>query len=65
MTAGLLAGEASAYRDTVLFNAAAALVVAGVADDLKSGVAKAAQSIDSGAARTKLEQLAAITSGTA
>ena len=63
--AGLLDGESSAYRDTVLFNAAAALVVAGAADDLKAGVAQAAQSIDSGAAKTKLERLVAITSGTA
>ncbi|MBT7646097.1 MAG: anthranilate phosphoribosyltransferase, partial [Rhodospirillaceae bacterium] len=60
-----LAGEASAYRDTVLFNAAAALVVAGKVDDLPDGVALAATSIDSGAARGKLERLAAITSGKA
>jgi len=61
--AGLLDGEAGAYRDTVLFNAAAALVVARKAEDLYEGAAKAADAIDSGAAKAKLEQLAAITSG--
>lgn len=58
----LLAGAPSAYRDAVLLNAAAALKVAGVEADLKDGVARAAESIDSGAARAKIEKLAAITS---
>ncbi|MBC6439411.1 MAG: anthranilate phosphoribosyltransferase [Rhodospirillales bacterium] len=61
--AGLLAGDPGTYRDTVLFNAAPALIVAGKAADLAEGVAQAAQSIDSGAARDKLARLAAITSG--
>lgn len=60
--AGLLAGEQSAYRDAVLLNAAAALTVQGAARDIKEGVAMAAQSIDSGAARAKIEGLARITS---
>ncbi|PYC49383.1 anthranilate phosphoribosyltransferase [Litorivita pollutaquae] len=60
--AGLLAGEKSAYRDAVLLNAAAALTVQGAARDIKEGVAMAAQSIDSGAARAKIEGLARITS---
>lgn len=60
--AGLLAGEQSAYRDAVLLNAAAALTVQGAARDLKEGVAMAAQSIDSGAAKAKIEGLARITS---
>ncbi len=60
--AALLAGEASAYRDAVLLNAAAALTVQGAAADLKEGVAMAAQSIDSGAAKAKIEALARITS---
>ncbi len=47
----LLAGEAGAYRDAVLFNAAAALRVAGVAADWHSGVATAAAAIDDGARR--------------
>jgi anthranilate phosphoribosyltransferase len=46
----LLAGEAGAYRDAVLFNAAAALKVAGVATDWHGGVARATTAIDSGAA---------------
>lgn len=60
----LLNGEKSAYRDAVLLNAAAALVVAEKASDLREGVARAAESIDSGAARTKIEDLARITSAT-
>ncbi len=63
--ADLLDGASGAYRDTVLFNAAAALVVAEKADDLEAGAAMAQTSIDSGAAREKLQLLAAITSGTA
>ncbi|MCF6429523.1 anthranilate phosphoribosyltransferase [Leisingera sp. MMG026] len=58
----LLQGTPSAYRDAVLLNAAAALVVAGKAADLKEGVARAAESIDSGAAKSKVEALARITS---
>lgn len=58
----LLAGEASAYRDAVLLNSAAALVIADKVSDLKSGVEMAAASIDSGAARDKIEALAKLTS---
>ena len=57
----LLAGEPSAYRDAVLLNAAAALVVADAAADLKEGVAMAETSIDSGAAAAKIEAVARIT----
>ncbi len=46
----LLRGAPSAYRDTVLLNAAAALIVAGAAGDLRDGAGRAAQAIDSGAA---------------
>ncbi len=53
----LLAGEQGGYRDVVLLNAAAALIVADKAKDLKEGVAIAAQSIDSGAAKKKLADL--------
>ncbi|MSU89913.1 anthranilate phosphoribosyltransferase [Rhodobacteraceae bacterium 2CG4] len=59
----LLRGQHSAYRDAVLLNAAAALVIAGVAADLREGAARAAESIDSGAARGKVEGLARVTSG--
>ncbi|MBF9036568.1 anthranilate phosphoribosyltransferase [Rhodobacterales bacterium HKCCE2091] len=59
--AALLDGEAGAYRDAVLLNAAAALKVAGKADDLKDGAALAAESIDSGAAKDRLQRLARVT----
>jgi anthranilate phosphoribosyltransferase len=58
---GLLNGEKSAYRDAVMLNAAAALVIAGAAPDLRSGVEKAADSIDRGAAKTAIETLARVT----
>jgi len=57
----LLAGEHGAYRDAVLLNAAAALVVAEKAADLREGAARAAESIDSGAAAAKLAALRAVT----
>ncbi|MGR3498282.1 MAG: anthranilate phosphoribosyltransferase [Limimaricola soesokkakensis] len=63
--AALLDGAPGAYRDAVLLNAAAALLVAGRVEDLRAGADLAAQSIDSGAARRAIERLAAITSGTA
>lgn len=58
----LLAGEPSAYRDAVLLNSAAALVVAGRAGSLTEGRDMAVESIDSGAARGRIEALARITS---
>jgi len=58
----LLAGEKSAYRDAVLLNAAAALVIAEKASDLPQGVEMARESIDSGAAKSKIEALAKLTS---
>jgi anthranilate phosphoribosyltransferase len=57
----VLAGEPSAYRDIVLLNAAAALIVAGKAKHLKDGVGLAAAAIDSGRARATLERLVKIT----
>lgn len=54
----LLDGEAGAYRDAVLLNAAAALVVADKAGTLKDGVALARESIDSGAAKARLAAVA-------
>jgi anthranilate phosphoribosyltransferase/anthranilate synthase/phosphoribosyltransferase len=53
----LLHGEKGAYRDTILFNAAAALIVAGKTISLYDGVAMAADAIDSGRAAAVLEQL--------
>ena len=53
----MLKGEPGAYRDTVLLNAAAALIVAGRATNLRDGVAQAAGAIASGAALNALETL--------
>ena len=57
----LLDGVQNAYRDAVLLNSAAALVIADVATDLKQGVEMARTSIDSGAARDKITAVARIT----
>jgi len=57
----LLDGTSSAYRDATLLNAAAALVVADAASDLREGVEIAAESIDSGKAKEKVTALARIT----
>jgi anthranilate phosphoribosyltransferase len=57
----VLAGATGPLRDIVLFNAAAALIVAGKVSDLKAGVAMAAQSIDTGRAKAALDKLVAIT----
>jgi anthranilate phosphoribosyltransferase len=51
----VLEGEAGPPRDAVVINAAAALVVAGVAIDLAEAAARARESIDSGAARRVLD----------
>ncbi len=59
----LLDGAEGPYRDIVLFNSAAALVVAGIAADLKVGVARARQAIDTGAAKSVLQKLVAVTNG--
>ena len=57
----VLAGEAGPARDVVVLNAAAALWVAGAAEDLAAGLTAAATSIDDGAARACLESFVAIT----
>lgn len=53
----VFAGEQSAYRDIVCLNAAAGLFVAGVVDDIGTGLEKASTSIDSGAAAGVLDRL--------
>lgn len=53
----VLDGTAGAYRDIVLMNAGATLVVAGRAETLSEGVVQAAQAIDSGGARARLDLL--------
>jgi anthranilate phosphoribosyltransferase len=57
----LLAGEGGAYRDIVLLNTAAALIIADRVETLKEGAEMAAQAIDSGKARAVLDRVAAIT----
>jgi anthranilate phosphoribosyltransferase len=56
----VLAGEPGPFRDIVLLNSAAALIVGGKASNLREGVALAARSIDSGAANRALERLIAV-----
>jgi anthranilate phosphoribosyltransferase len=56
---GLLQGEAGPYCDTVVLNAAAALMVAGVVENLETGAAHAADAIRSGAALARLRALQA------
>jgi anthranilate phosphoribosyltransferase len=51
----LLLGENGAYRDAVLLNSAAALIVAGHVDGWKDGVEEAAEAIDRGLAKALLE----------
>ncbi|MCH2094916.1 MAG: anthranilate phosphoribosyltransferase [Rhodobacteraceae bacterium] len=60
----LLEGQPSAYRDAVLLNTAAALIVADQAKDLRQGVEIAKESIDSGAAKSKVKALAQATQAT-
>lgn len=57
---GVLNNEVGAPRDIVQLNAGAAIYVAGLSATLKEGIAKADQVIASGAAKTKLDQLVAL-----
>jgi anthranilate phosphoribosyltransferase len=57
ITHDILAGETGPRRDIVLINAAAAIAAAGLAGDLAEGFRLAMLSIDSGAARQKLDEL--------
>jgi len=57
----LLDGHPGAYRDIVLYNSAAALLVAGKAATLRAGVQMAAEAISRGKARATLDKLVAIT----
>ena len=59
----LLRGEAGPYRDIVVLNAAAALVVADRVEGLARGAELARQSIDSGAAASRLAALVRATNG--
>ncbi|HZW90540.1 MAG TPA: anthranilate phosphoribosyltransferase, partial [Myxococcaceae bacterium] len=59
LLAGILEGRGGPLRDAVLLNAGAALWVADAVQTLAEGVLRAAESIDSGAARVRLERLIA------
>jgi anthranilate phosphoribosyltransferase len=59
----VLRGKKSAFRDVALMNAAAGLIVAGRAEDLKQGFALAAKSLDSGEAEGRLDRLIAVSNG--
>ena len=61
ITIEILKGEKSVRRDIVLLNASAGLVASGKACDLKEGIKVAAESIDSGAALKKVEELKTFT----
>ena len=57
----VLDGERSPYRDLVLANAGAAFTLAGIAQSFAEGAARAAEALDSGAARAKLQALVEFT----
>jgi anthranilate phosphoribosyltransferase len=61
----VLQGTQGPFRDVALLNAAAALTVAGKAKDVKEGVALAAKSVDSGAAKDRLDKLVAVSGAAA
>jgi len=61
----VLAGEPGPHRDLALLNAGSAIYVGGRTEDLAEGVAKAAEAVDSGAARELLERLVATTAALA
>ena len=54
-------GRLGAYRDIVVFNSAAALIISGKVSTLKEGARLAADMIDNGQAKQKLDQLVSIT----
>ncbi len=59
----ILQGKQNAYREITLLNCAAALLVAGKADDLRQAANLAAEAIDSGAAQKKLDQWVKMSNG--
>jgi len=61
----VLAGNRSPHRDIVVLNAAAAFLVAGAADSIVEAIPLATNSIDSGAARSKLQSLVEFTHSSA
>ena len=65
ITRSILRGEKGHKRNAVLMNAGAALYIAGEAEDMKSGIALAAELIDSGKALDTLEKLIEVSNGEA
>jgi anthranilate phosphoribosyltransferase len=63
-TRAVLGGEEGPRRDVVVLNAGAAIHVGGGAGSIAEGVERAAEAIDSGAARDVLERLVAVGAGT-
>lgn len=61
ITRSILKGESGARRNIILINSAAALLAADAAESMEDGIKKAGESIDSGKAMEKLEQLASFT----
>lgn len=61
----VLDGARTPYRDVGVLNAAAALVVAEAAKDLREGIERASHSVDSGAAKGVVERLVAVSNGRA
>ncbi|MDF1731280.1 MAG: anthranilate phosphoribosyltransferase [Minwuia sp.] len=61
---GVLQGQKNAFRDIVLLNAAAGLIVAEKTETLREGAAMAAEVLDNGRALARLEQLVAISNET-
>jgi anthranilate phosphoribosyltransferase len=59
----MLSGVSGAYRDTVLMNAGAGMVVAGKAKELAEGISQAAAAIDSGKALAVLDRLVTVSNG--
>jgi anthranilate phosphoribosyltransferase len=64
MIRSVLSGERGPRRDITLFNAGAALYVAGAVSSIREGVALASRAVDSGSGRDTLENLVAFTRGT-
>ena len=59
----VIAGDKGPRRDVVLLNAGASLFVGGKAASVREGIARAAQAIDSGAVRAKLDAMIAASRG--
>ncbi len=61
----VLAGERGAKRDAILLNAAGAIAAAGHAEDLREGLERAREAVDSGAATARLDELVAFSKAAA